>query len=75
MLNLGVWKNPKKLERIIEARVKLKARFEEQMQATASVADEQPKGFGPSNRHNMPTIPMNSAGFTGEVFCCYSAFL
>ncbi|SDI80246.1 molybdopterin-dependent oxidoreductase, partial [Mucilaginibacter gossypii] len=49
---------PEKLERIIEARMKLKARFEQQMQATPSLADDQPKGSGPPNRHGMPTIPI-----------------
>ncbi|MFB0495983.1 DMSO/TMAO reductase YedYZ molybdopterin-dependent catalytic subunit [Mucilaginibacter sp. OAE612] len=49
---------PEKLERIIEARMKLKARFEQQMQATPSLADDQPKGSGPPNRHGMPAIPI-----------------
>lgn len=49
---------PEKLERIVEARLKLKVRFEQQMQATPSVADDQPKGSGPPNRHGMPTIPI-----------------
>ncbi len=49
---------PEKLERIIESRMKLKARFEEQMKTTPSVADHQPKGSGPPNRHGMPVIPV-----------------
>lgn len=49
---------PEKLARIVEARMKLKVRFEAQMQATPSVAYDQPKGSGPLNRHGMPTIPI-----------------
>jgi DMSO/TMAO reductase YedYZ molybdopterin-dependent catalytic subunit len=47
-----------KLNRIIEARMKLKARFEEKMKLTPSVADDTPKGSGPVNRHGMPAIPI-----------------
>lgn len=46
-----------KLDRIVEARMKLKARFESKMAATASVADDQPLGEGPPNRHGMPQVP------------------
>ena len=46
-----------KLNRIIEARLKLKARFEEQMRQTPSVADDTPQGHGQPNRHGMPGIP------------------
>lgn len=48
---------PSKLERIIEARMKLKARFEEKIKNTPSVSDEKPLGKGPINRHGMPQIP------------------
>lgn len=47
-----------KLDRIVEARMKLRARFEAQMAATPSVADERPQGKGPLNRHGMPTTPV-----------------
>ena len=47
-----------KLNRIIEARMKLKARFEEKMKLTPSVSDDAPKGSGILNRHGMPTIPI-----------------
>jgi DMSO/TMAO reductase YedYZ molybdopterin-dependent catalytic subunit len=50
--------NDEKLARIIEARLKLKARFEEKMAATPSVADELPRGTGPANRHGMPQVPV-----------------
>jgi DMSO/TMAO reductase YedYZ molybdopterin-dependent catalytic subunit len=50
--------SPDKLERIVEARMKLKARFEEKMKRTPSVADNAPKGWGKPNRHGMPTLPI-----------------
>lgn len=46
-----------KLDKIIEARMKLKARFEHQMSATPSVADSRPMGTGEINRHGMPKLP------------------
>jgi DMSO/TMAO reductase YedYZ molybdopterin-dependent catalytic subunit len=49
---------PGKLERIVEARMKLKARFEEKMRQTPSVADNKPMGKGNSNRHGMPVVPV-----------------
>lgn len=47
-----------KLDRIVEARLKLKARFEERMKSTPSVADLRPMGNGPENRHGMPKVPV-----------------
>lgn len=47
-----------KVDKIIEARLKLKARFEEKMLQTPSVADESPRGTGPINRHGMPQLPV-----------------
>lgn len=47
-----------KLARIVEARMKLKARFEEKIAATPSVADNRPQGTGPANRHGMPQVPV-----------------
>lgn len=49
---------PDKLQRVVEARMKLKARFEEKMLTTPSVADDRPQGKGPLNRHGMPSIPV-----------------
>ena len=49
---------PGKTDRIIAARLKLKARFEEKMRATPSVADDRPMGKGALNRHGMPSIPV-----------------
>lgn len=46
-----------KLDRIVEARMKLRERFESKMRATPALADERPQGSGPPNRHGMPLIP------------------
>lgn len=46
-----------KLERIVEARMKLKARFEAALQKTPAISDEKPLGTGPKNRHGMPKLP------------------
>jgi DMSO/TMAO reductase YedYZ molybdopterin-dependent catalytic subunit len=53
-----------KLERIIEARMKLKARFEEKMNNTPSVADARPMGQGEPNRHGMPQVPVGQTTTT-----------
>lgn len=47
-----------KLKRIVDARMKLKARFEDKMRSTPSVADNRPMGKGNPNRHGMPVIPV-----------------
>ena len=47
-----------KLNRVVEARMKLKARFEEKMRSSPSVADDKPEGKGKLNRHGMPEIPV-----------------
>jgi DMSO/TMAO reductase YedYZ molybdopterin-dependent catalytic subunit len=47
-----------KLERIVAARMKLKARFAREMQGTPSLADSRPLGSGPNNRHGMPKLPV-----------------
>ncbi|RYZ04443.1 MAG: sulfite oxidase-like oxidoreductase [Myxococcales bacterium] len=47
-----------KLDRLIEARLALKARFEAEMSKTPSLADERPQGTGPLNRHGMPKLPI-----------------
>jgi len=46
-----------KLNRVVEARMKLRARFEEKMKATPSIADDKPMGSGIPNRHGMPVVP------------------
>jgi DMSO/TMAO reductase YedYZ molybdopterin-dependent catalytic subunit len=46
-----------KLDRIVEARMKLKARFEQKMQNSPSIADNNPLGKGEINRHGMPALP------------------
>jgi len=47
-----------KLQRIIEARMKLKGRFEEKIRNSPSVADDKPQGSGNPNRHGMPVVPV-----------------
>jgi len=47
-----------KLKRVVEARMKLKARFEEKILQTPSVADAKPMGSGNLNRHGMPVLPV-----------------
>jgi DMSO/TMAO reductase YedYZ molybdopterin-dependent catalytic subunit len=47
-----------KLDRIIEARMKLKARFEEKIKLSPSISDDKPLGKGPINRHGMPQTPV-----------------
>lgn len=47
-----------KLDRIVDARMKLKARFEEKIKQTPSVSDESPMGSGKLNRHGMPVLPV-----------------
>ena len=47
-----------KLDKIVEARLKLKARFEEKMKDTPSVSDQKPMGTGEINRHGMPQLPV-----------------
>jgi DMSO/TMAO reductase YedYZ molybdopterin-dependent catalytic subunit len=49
---------PEKLNRIVEARMKLKSRFEEKIKQTPSVADDKPMGSGKPNRHGMPVLPV-----------------
>lgn len=40
-----------------QARRELRARFEEKLRATPSLADASPQGEGPTNRHGMPKEP------------------
>lgn len=47
-----------KIEKIIEARMKLRARFEEKIKNTPSQSDDKPQGTGPTNRHGMPRLPV-----------------
>lgn len=46
-----------KLQRIVEARMKLKARFEAETQRTPAMSDPKPLGSGKPNRHGMPELP------------------
>ncbi|SFE01151.1 DMSO/TMAO reductase YedYZ, molybdopterin-dependent catalytic subunit [Chitinophaga sp. CF118] len=47
-----------KLNRVVDARMKLKARFEDKMSLTPSVSDNKPMGKGNPNRHGMPQVPV-----------------
>jgi len=47
-----------RLNRIIDARMKLKSRFEAKMKDTPSMSDDAPKGSGKLNRHGMPVVPI-----------------
>lgn len=47
-----------KLDRVVAARMKLKARFEKAMAESPGVADGAPQGSGPTNRHGMPQLPI-----------------
>ena len=47
-----------KRKRVVEARLKLKARFEADMARSPGVADDAPQGSGPTNRHGMPQLPV-----------------
>lgn len=46
-----------KLQRIVEARMKLKARFEAETRRTPAMSDDKPLGSGTKNRHGMPELP------------------
>jgi len=46
-----------KLDRIVESRLKLRERFQREMESSPSLADGQPMGTGPINRHGMPQLP------------------
>ncbi|HEY4223256.1 MAG TPA: sulfite oxidase-like oxidoreductase, partial [Myxococcota bacterium] len=50
-----------KTARVVEARMKLRARFEQAQAQSPSRSDRAPQGTGPKNRHGMPQIP------TGQV--------
>jgi DMSO/TMAO reductase YedYZ molybdopterin-dependent catalytic subunit len=48
-----------KLDRVVEARMKLRDRFHGESHATPSMADPEPLGSGPLNRHGMPKLPVD----------------
>jgi DMSO/TMAO reductase YedYZ molybdopterin-dependent catalytic subunit len=51
--------------RIVEARMKLRERFQERMRGTPGAADEKPLGSGPINRHGMPKLPVGQTPTKG----------
>ena len=50
-----------KLERVIEARMELRKRWEARTHTTPSLADQSPLGTGPNNRHGMPRLPVGQS--------------
>ncbi|MEO8703609.1 MAG: molybdopterin-dependent oxidoreductase [Kofleriaceae bacterium] len=48
-----------KRERIVAARLKLRDRFKAASEASPSLADPEPLGSGPRNRHGMPRLPVD----------------
>ncbi len=58
LLNIKMMENSEKLNKIIDARMKLKSRFEEKMRLTPSLSDSNPLGTGEINRHGMPKLPV-----------------
>jgi DMSO/TMAO reductase YedYZ molybdopterin-dependent catalytic subunit len=50
--------------RIVEARLRLRQRFLAKMRETPAVADAQPAGSGPPNRHGMPQVPVGQTPTT-----------
>jgi len=47
-----------KLDKVVDARLRLRARFEEKIKDTPSVSDPKPMGTGEINRHGMPKLPV-----------------
>lgn len=50
-----------KLERVIQARMELRRRWEARSHATPAMADPTPLGSGPRNRHGMPQLPVGQS--------------
>lgn len=46
-----------KLDRVVQARLRLRERFLDEMRRSPSMADDAPMGSGPANRHGMPQLP------------------
>ncbi len=51
--------------RIVEARMKLRERFQGRMRTTPASADAKPQGAGPANRHGMPKLPVGQTVTNG----------
>ena len=47
-----------KTDRVIQARMKLMARFKTKIDASPALSDDRPLGTGPLNRHGMPQLPV-----------------
>jgi DMSO/TMAO reductase YedYZ molybdopterin-dependent catalytic subunit len=46
-----------RLARVVDARLRLRARTQAAAAASPSIADDRPQGSGPRNRHGMPRLP------------------
>ena len=58
---MGSDDNDEKLQRVVDARMRLKARFLEEQAKSPSVSDAKPQGSGPPNRHGMPQVPVGQS--------------
>ncbi len=47
-----------KAQKIVEARMRLRARFDAKIATTPAISDGSPLGSGPVNRHGMPQLPV-----------------
>ncbi len=54
-----------KESRIVEARMRLRERFQDRMKETPGAADSTPQGHGPPNRHGMPQVPVGQTITSG----------
>ena len=54
-----------KESRIVEARMKLRQRFQARMKETPAASDSRPLGSGPPNRFGMPRLPEGQTVTTG----------
>lgn len=58
MTDRGEHAGDRKLARVVQARLELRARFEKAMADSPGIADDAPQGTGPTNRHGMPQLPI-----------------
>jgi DMSO/TMAO reductase YedYZ molybdopterin-dependent catalytic subunit len=56
---------PEKADRVVEARLKLMARFKSKVHTAPSLADPRPLGTGAPNRHGMPKLPVGQTETKG----------
>ena len=56
-----------KLDRIVLARMKLRDRFLDGIRTSPSMADDEPQGSGPRNRHGMPQLPPDQYDYWRDI--------